>query len=273
MLIHACHSSSKKTDDNGLVLAKVNKKTLTVSDLNQFTPKGISKADSVILLKKYINKWANDELFYQEALTYLTVEDIDIEKEIENYRKELITYKFQTKLIEEKLDTLISQEEIESYYNKNAKNFLLKNNIVKVLYVKTPASIPNLDKLKKLCYSNNPKDEQQLNALCIQYANNYYTNNNTWLMFEDLKKEIPQLKEVPEYNLQNGKIFEFSDSKNYYFLKIIEIKSKNTLSPINFERNNIKAMLLNERKKKLINSIKQDFFEKAKADKQIEIYN
>jgi hypothetical protein len=32
-------------------------------------------------------------------------------------------------------------------------------------------------------------------------------------------------------------------------------------------------MLLNERKKKLINSIKQDFFEKAKADKQIEIYN
>jgi hypothetical protein len=92
-------------------------------------------------------------------------------------------------------------------------------------------------------------------------------------MFEDLKKEIPQLKEVPEYNLQNGKIFEFSDSKNYYFLKIIEIKSKNTLSPINFERNNIKAMLLNERKKKLINSIKQDFFEKAKADKQIEIYN
>jgi hypothetical protein len=91
MLIHACHSSSKKRDDNGLVLAKVNKKTLTVSDLNQFTPKGISKADSVILLKKYINKWANDELFYQEALTYLTVEDIDIEKEIENYRKELIT--------------------------------------------------------------------------------------------------------------------------------------------------------------------------------------
>lgn len=273
IIIQSCTSSSKKSDDNELVLAKVNKTTLTITELSQFTPQGISKADSIILLKKYINKWANDELFYQEALNYLTVEDIDIEKEIENYRKELITYKFQTKLITEKLDTLLTQSEIESYYNKNAKNFLLKNNIVKVLYVKTPASIPNLDKLKKLCYSNNLKDAQQLNALCIQYANNYYTNNNTWLMFDDLKKEIPQLKEVPEYNLQNGKIFEFNDAKNYYFLKIIEIKSKNTLSPINFERNNIKAMLLNERKKKLINSIKQDFFEKAKANKQIEIYN
>jgi hypothetical protein len=91
-------------------------------------------------------------------------------------------------------------------------------------------------------------------------------------MFDDLKKEIPQLKEVPEYNLQNGKTFEFTDNTSFYFLKIIEIKSKNTLSPLNFEKNNIKAMLLNERKQKLISSIKKDFFEKAKSNNKIEIY-
>jgi hypothetical protein len=37
------------------------------------------------------------------------------------------------------------------------KILLLKNNIVKVLYVKTPINIPNIDKFKKLCYSNNQK--------------------------------------------------------------------------------------------------------------------
>ena len=35
----------------------------------------------------------------------------------------------------------------------------------------------DLIKLKKLCYSSNPKDSEQLNSMCIQYANNYYTNN------------------------------------------------------------------------------------------------
>lgn len=272
IVLVGCNSSEQKNDENDKVIAKVNKKTLNLSDLSQFTQKGISKSDSLLLTAKYIDKWVADEVFYQEALIYLTAEDINVEKEIENYRKELITHKFQSKLIVEKLDTTISQLEIEDYYNKNSKNFLLKNNIVKALYVKTPNSIPNLEKLKKLCYSTNPKDIEQLNSLCIQYANNYYTNNNTWLMFDDLKKEIPQLKEVPEYNLLNGKIFEFNDNTSFYFLKIIEIKSKNTLSPLNFEKNNIKAMLLNERKQKLINSIKKDFFEKAKTNNQIEIY-
>jgi len=272
LILSACNSAEKTKNKDDKAIAKVNNTQLFLSDVTEFTQKGISKEDSLILTKSFINSWTTNEVFYQEALNYLTAEDISIEKEIEKYKKELITYKFQSKLIDDKLDTSISLSEIESYYNLNSKNFLLKNNIVKVLYVKTPITTPNLIKLKKLCYSSNPKDSEQLNSMCIQYANNYYTNNNTWFMFDDLKKEIPQLKEVPEYNLQNGKTFEFTDNTSFYFLKIIEIKSKNTLSPLNFEKNNIKAMLLNERKQKLISSIKKDFFEKAKSNNKIEIY-
>lgn len=272
LILSACNSAEKTKNKDDKAIAKVNNTQLFLSDVTEFTQKGISKEDSLILTKSFINSWTTNEVFYQEALNYLTAEDISIEKEIEKYKKELITYKFQSKLIDDKLDTSISLSEIESYYNLNSKNFLLKNNIVKVLYVKTPITTPNLIKLKKLCYSSNSKDSEQLNSMCIQYANNYYTNNNTWLMFDDLKKEIPQLKEVPEYNLQNGKTFEFTDNTSFYFLKIIEIKSKNTLSPLNFEKNNIKAMLLNERKQKLISSIKKDFFEKAKSNNKIEIY-
>lgn len=273
LLLYSCQNSSEKTTNgNEKVFAKVNDEKLVSSDISNIIPKGIQKQDSVFLINKYIENWTSDEIFYQEAIKYLNSEDINFDKEVENYKKELVTHKFQTMLIEEKLDTNFTQNEIEEYYNKNSQNFLLKNNIVKVLYVKTPNTTPNLDKLKKLCNSSNPKDAEQLNSLCIQYANNYYTNNNTWLMYEDLKKEIPQLKDIPDYNIQNGKIFEFNDNNSYYFLKIIEIKTKNTLSPLNFEKKNIKAMLLNERKQKLIQSIKKDFFEKAKENKQIEIY-
>jgi hypothetical protein len=184
-----------------------------------------------------------------------------------------LTYKFQTKLINEKLDTNVTLAQIEEYYNNNAQNFLLKNNIVKVLYVKTPINIPNIDKLKKLCYSNNPKDAEPLKSMCIQYANNFFMNDNTWLMFDDLKKEMTQLNEVPEYEIKNGKTFEFTDASSFYFLKIIEVKSKNTLSPLNFEKKNIKNRLINQRKEKLITAIKKDFFDKAKTNKELEIYN
>ncbi|HRG00392.1 MAG TPA: hypothetical protein PKZ75_04710 [Bacteroidia bacterium] len=273
LFFSSCDKTSNKNENTGKVLAKVNSTTLFEDDLKNSVPKGLSKADSSAFIQNIINKWAYNEIFYQQATNYLSDEELNIDKELEEYKKELLTYKFQTKLINEKLDTNVTSAQIEDYYNANPQNFLLKNNIVKVLYVKTPLNIPNLEKLKKLCYSSNPKDAEQLKSLCIQYANNFFMNDNTWLMFEDLRKEINQLKEVPEYNIQNGKTFEFTDATSFYFLKIIEVKSKNTLSPLNFEVNNIKNMLINQRKQKLITSIKKDFFEKAKTNKELEIYN
>lgn len=273
LVLFSCTNSSENTSNNSKILAKVNSTLLHSSDLSGFIAKGLTSEDSSTYSKLFVNKWADNEVFYQQALNYLTEDELNIDKELEAYKKELISYKFSEKLINDKLDTVITNSQVESYYLANPQNFLLKNNIVKVLYVKVPSNIPNIEKLKKLCYSNVAKDAEQLKILCVQFANNYYMNDNTWLMFNDLKKEIPQLKEVPDYSLQTGKIFEFTDETNYYFLKIIDIKSKNTLSPINFEINNIKNLLINQRKQKLINSIRKDFLDNAKTNKELEIYN
>jgi hypothetical protein len=274
-LVFACNKSSSdnNSEDKGKEVAKVNASILYAADLEHVSQNGLSMSDSAAFIQTYVNRWAYNEVFYQQAVNYLSEEELDVTKELEDYKKELVSYKFQTKLINEKLDTNVSVSQIEEYYNANAQNFLLKNNIVKVLYVKTPVNIPNIEKLKKLCRSDNAKDAEQLKSMCIQYANNYFMNDNTWLMFDDLKKEMNQLKEVPEYDIKSGKIFEFTDVTSYYFLKIIDVKSKNTLSPLNFEKTNIKNMLINERKQQLITTIKKDFFDKAKTNKELEIYN
>ena len=271
-LIFACNKQNNTTSNEGKVIAKVNNELLYSSDIENIL-RNLPQKDSSAYTKAYITKWADNEVFYQQALNYLTDDELNIDKELEAYKKELITFKFQSKLINDKLDTLVTNDQIEAYYYANSQSFLLKNNIVKVLYVKTPINIPNIDKLKKLCYSNNPKDAEPLKNMCIQYANNFFMNDNTWLMFDDLKKEMNQLKEVPEYDIKNGKTFEFTDASSFYFLKIIEVKSKNTLSPLNFEKKNIKNMLINQRKEKLITAIKKDFFDKAKTNKELEIYN
>ena len=255
------------------VAAKINTSELTKEELYSRLPKSLSGEDSVVFKTNLINHWATDEVFYQQAIKYLSEDEISIDKEVEAYKHELIAYKFQQKLIAEKLDTLITDAQIEEYYNANAESFMLKSNIVKVLYIKTPITIPNIEKFKKLCYSSNPKDLAQLNDLCIQYANNFYMNDNTWLLFDDLKKEMYQLNEVPEYSIQTGKTFEFTDERNFYFLKIVDVKSKNTQSPLNFEKTNIRNMIINQRKQQLISNIKKDFFDKALTNKELIINN
>lgn len=268
----ACSKKSSDNEDKGQLLAKVNSSQIYLTELKSIIPSELSGTDSINYVKNYLNNWAENELFYQQALKYLNEEELNVDKELEAYKKELIQYKFYARLIEEKLDTLITDDEIRNYYEEHAANFVLKNNIVKVYYIKMPLAIPNFEKFKKLCYSTLPKDLEQLNSICIQYANNYFTDNNTWLLFDDLKKEMYQLNDVPEFNLQKGKIFEFQDATQFYFLKIIDVKTKNSLSPLNFEKENIKTMILNQRKQLLINSVKKDFFDDAKSNKEIILY-
>jgi ribosomal protein S4 len=178
------------------------------------------------------------------------------------------------KLIETNLDTNITLPEIEQYYSEHEGNFILKENIVKVNYFKIPVKASGLEKIKRLLrsYAYVPKDIEQLKNLCMQNAENFFMNDSTWLFLEDVKKEIPKLRDQPDFNLSQGRVVEFTDDLYYYYLKIKEVKVKNGLSPLNFEKQNIKNFIINKKKTELINQYKVQLLEKAKAEKQFELY-
>lgn len=265
----ACNNSS--TNEESKAIAIAGEKQLGEEEYKRFNFLSNAVKDSLYISKKLIENWAKDELFYQEAKQKMPPEDMDVEADVEKYRRELINYKYEVKLIENNLDTTITKEEVQAYYDANRDNFILKDNIAKVNYFKIPLASKAIDKIKKAIYSNNPKDKEQLKNLCLQYADNYFINDSTWLLLEDIKKEIPQLRELPEYNFYAGRYFEFSDSLAYYYLKIKEIKVKNALSPINFEMNNIRKIILNQRKMKLIRQYKDQILEKAKSEGKFKV--
>lgn len=265
----SCNENKGEQDVKSIAFA--GDKSLGENEYKQFNFMGTGANDSAFISKKLIEDWAQNELFYQEAKEKLMPEDLNVDAEVEKYRQELINYKYEIRLIENNLDTSISKQEIQAYYDANRDNFILKDNIVKVNYFKVPIKSKALGKMKAAVVSQNPKEKENLKALCLQYADNYFINDSTWLLLEDIKKEIPQLRELPEYNFYAGRYFEYTDSLNYYYLKIKEIKIKNGLSPINFEMGNIKNILLNGRKMKLIRQYKQQILEKAKSEGKFKV--
>ena len=244
LFLFSCKSDSNKEAEKEIKLvATAGNEKLDIDDYAEdFVSTGVIK-DSVYNAKKSIEKWAIESLFYQEAIEKLNDEEINIEKQVNDYRKSLVNYIYQTKLIEANLDTLITREEIEAYYDEHRDNFILKENLIKVNYLKVPVRAPALVKIKRLLWSVNPKDKEQLKSLCEQNAENFFMNDSTWLFLEDIKKEIPALREQPDFNLSNGKVVEFADDLYYYYLKVKDVKVKNGLSPINFEYQNIKKFI------------------------------
>jgi hypothetical protein len=52
-----------------------------------------------------------------------------------------------------------------------------------------------------------------------------------------------------------------------------EVKYKNSVSPLEFEKENIRNILLNQRKLELIQKLEKDIFEEAVSKNQFEILN
>lgn len=272
LALFSCDQQIGRDDATSPIVAKAGNEKLNMNDFkDEFISPELEK-DSSYLSKKLIENWATEALFYQEALSKLNEDERRIDREVENYRKTLVNYIYQSKIVEANLDTNISRKEIEDYYNEHHDNFILNENIIKVNYLKIPVKAQEIDKIKKLLYANNPKDAEQLKSLCIQHAENFFMNDSTWLLLDDIKKEIPKLKDQPDLNISTGKIVEFTDSQYYYYLKVKDLKTKNSMSPINFERQNIKNFVINSRKTQLIKQYKLLLLEKAKADKSFEVY-
>lgn len=274
LVLVSCNNGSDKKETVSKPVAKAGNELLSLSDYKENYISIESVKDSSILAKKSIENWAIESLFYQEAMSKLNADEMEIDKQVEAYKKSLVNYIYQTKLIEANLDTNITRREIEQYYSDHEDNFILKENIVKVHYFKIPVKAPGLEKIKRLLrsYVYVPKDVDQLKNLCMQNAENFFMNDSTWLYLEDIKKEIPKLRDQPDFNLGQGRVLEFTDELYYYYLRIKEVKVKNGLSPLNFEKQNIKNFIINKKKTQLINDYKFQLLEKAKTDKRFEVY-
>ena len=65
------------------------------------------------------------------------------------------------------------------------------------------------------------KNVALLNAFCEKKASNYFLSPTTWLLFEDIWKEIPISKTYNmERFLNSNKFFTFEEGENLYLLKI-----------------------------------------------------
>ena len=211
-------------------------------------------------------------LIVRKAEENLSDEKKNVEKQLQDYRNSLITYAYERELISQKLDTVVADQEIEAYYNANKRNFELKDNIAKVRYIKVNKKAPYLDRVRKWYKSDNTKDIQSLQSYCIQFAENYYMDDNTWLLFDDLLKEIPIETYNKELFLQNNRYVEVEDSLSLYFVNIKGFMVKNSASPLSFEKQNIRNIIINKRKLELIGKMKNDVFNSARTSKDFEIY-
>ena len=271
VLVFAGACSSDKSEDKAV--AKVGDIVLYQSNLIEILPKNSSKEDSILLVNDYINKWVKQELLIQKADENLSPEQKDVSKELEAYRNSLIIYKYKNELIKQRMDTLVMSSEIEEYYNKHNVDFNLNRCIVKAIFVKIPADLANPQHVKDLVSDTSEEGLSELREYCSQYAKKVEISIENWIDFKVLKNNFPTDVTDPEKFLKTSDLQELNDSNYYYLVSIHDYKLTNDLAPIEFVENNIKNLLLNQRKIKFLKEIEENVYTEGLRKNKFRIYN
>ncbi len=264
--------SCNNSTDQSALLARVGEKTLTLNQLMEVIPDNTNAIDSANLAQSHIENWIKEQVVVIQAERDLSDEKKSFDELIENYRKSLLTYTYEQEWVRQKLDTLVTDEEITNYYNDNEKNFELKNYILKVKFAAIASDSKALVGLKKLFYSTKPEDLVKLERYCLDNGASYYFNEDKWLIWEEFINQIPLESYDAETFLKKNKNFDFEKDNNYYLITITDYQLSGSRSPLSFEKDKIRNMIINKRKLELLERMRQDLYEKAIQDKKVETF-
>ncbi len=254
-------------------VARVHDKFLYESEVRKVIAPGSTREDSSLLAANFIQNWIKQQLILYQAETNLNEEKKNVEQKLTEYRNSLITYIYETELIRQNLDTVVSNQEIEKYYSDNQPNFQLKDNIIKVLYLKVKRDAPKLKKVKEWYKSNNSRDRAQLEEYCYQFASDFHLDDETWLLFDELLKRVPIKTFDKATFLRNNRYVEMEDSTDIYLVNIKEMKIRESLSPLSFVKDDIRVLIINKRKLDLIKQMEKAIYDEALKNNDFEIYN
>ncbi|MDR3218944.1 MAG: peptidyl-prolyl cis-trans isomerase [Dysgonamonadaceae bacterium] len=265
-------SCNSKLDVNGnSAIVKVNGKVLYKSDLEENILSGLSQEDSIITAEYYIRTWINDVLLYDIALKNVYNEE-HIARLVADYKKSLLVYQYQERLINEKLTKEINNEVLLDYYNHNKSKFKLDRPLVKGIYLKVPIGASNINEVRNWYKSTTQAAREKMEKYSIHNAASYDYFTDRWVDFEELMNNWPVSYQNEDAIVNHNKYIEQCDSSYCYFLNITDFLLRGDDAPFEFAKTSIEEMLVNQRKIEFLKKTEEDLYERALKRGEIKFY-
>ena len=169
-------------------------------------------------------------------------------------------------------DLIVTDEEIESFYNRNIDNFKLNENLLKYRYLKVPSDNINISRIRRYIQRLNESDREFLDSLNFQFAD-LKINDTVWFTEREVISSIEFINQKNKSNyMRINRFFELEDDKyiNYFIVKDL-LKSGN-IPPLSYLYDRIKSNIINQRKLNLIQNINKEILNDALKSSKYEVF-
>ena len=268
IVFFALFGCKKETPELDAV-ARVNSSYLTKEELNKALPSGLSPEDSTLYRNNYIKMWATKELLLEKARINVDDDNGEIEELVKNYEKELLIDRYKKALLQQELDTLITDSDIDDYYEKNKNVYRLNEDLMKLKYIHFSEDMSDRKNIVKLFRSEDKTDQENLVARELEFYS-FSFNDSIWVSYSDVEKRLPFLKD--EKNIKKDQFIQKEDSLGVYLLAVKDMRHRNEVAPKEYVIPTIRQMILHKRKLELMIEIEKTLMVDAINNKQFEQY-
>lgn len=271
LIAGACNMISSLIHDDQVV-ARVGRARLYRSELDKYIPDGVSPEDSAGLALQYINSWATERLYVRMAESQLGKEEKNVDRELEDYRRSLLRYRYEQNYINDRLDTLVTEDQVKEYYDAHREGLDLQRPILKVRFVDVMSDSPNFREILSKLPADGGQDLADLDSLAYISALRWFDNSSQWMDAALLAREFGTDYATMLSKLRDGYIvFDYEDRGDVKAAYVFSILRSGP-APLDFCAPGIRDNILSERKRNLMQKLEQDLLTNALDKKDFVIY-
>lgn len=254
------------------IVAQVGKEKLYKSEVDALIPKDMSPEDSTMLVNRYINSWAADRVYLKIAEQQLSKSEQDVTKELEDYRKSLLKYRYEQLYVNERLDTAVSMDHIEEYYQAHQDKFVLDRPVVKARFLNIAGDSPALKQIRKRMSSTDANELVEADSLAFSSAVKFTTWSDSWIDIAVIAREYSMDYTDLLSKMSKGWI-ENVDTTGYMKLTYISaMTQKGKIAPLEYCQEDIKNVIISSRRQEILVNLEQDLLKDARENGDFIIY-
>jgi hypothetical protein len=273
-------------DDFGTdVAAEAYGEVLTWDSLATWVPDDLSLEDSAAFAERVIDRWMREQVMLAQARTHLQTERSSLEKALEAYRRSLLINTYETRYVDSRLDTDVSEDEVAAYYEAHPELFTLHDHAVRVLYLHLPdpkvaaeARGANWSKKDQKDWDKQVRDVEtwleradstsipELERWCIERGAVHHVDHEAWWAVNELLDEVPLSLYRVEDQIQRTSPLSFTAQDRLYFVRFLDHGLKGKTAPLDVARDQITELLLQGRRQQLLDALRDTLLQQAWAN-------
>jgi len=267
LLLSSCSNISDNNSND--LIARAGQNFLYQNQMPSFS----SEQDSMLRYLNYIETWAKEKILYDLSLTNLSQSkknDLDIL--VEKYKVDLYINSYKDLIVNSIIDSIVTDEEIESFYNRNIENFKLNENLLKYRYLKVPSDNINISRIRRYIQRLNQSDREFLDSLNFQFAD-LKLNDTMWFTEREVISSIEFINQKNKSNYMGiNRLYELENDQYLYYFIIKDLLKSGNIPPLSYLYDRIKSNIINQRKLNLLQNINKEILNDALKSNKYEVF-